>query len=318
MLTFKKILVPFDGSEHAKRALAKAVSLAQCCDGAKLYIITVDEDVSALSMNNLERAYINEQMQPIHFRPADKTLDEAKAAVPEGIEAEYIAKTGDPGMLIENTADQIGADLVVMGSRGLGALTGMLLGSVSNYLLTHVEAPVFISRKTKRQPLEGRCFLPPVQPIFSQVFLYFPHRKSDFSITKRKAVIMLDFKKILVPYDGSSHAKKALNQAISLAQCSDGAELYVATILNSTIPADDDPDQVDMAEVEKLIPENIPHKVLLEMGEPVPMLLYLAGEIGADLIITGSRGRGALKSLFMGSVSSGILKNAKCPVFIIK
>ena len=51
MLTFKKILVPFDGSEHAKRALAKAVSLAQCCDGAKLYIITVDEDVSALSMN---------------------------------------------------------------------------------------------------------------------------------------------------------------------------------------------------------------------------------------------------------------------------
>ena len=53
MLTFKKILVPFDGSEHAKRALAKAVSLAQCCDGAKLYIITVDEDVSALSMNNL-------------------------------------------------------------------------------------------------------------------------------------------------------------------------------------------------------------------------------------------------------------------------
>lgn len=52
-------------------------------------------------MNNLERAYINEQMQAIHFRPADKTLDEAKAAVPEGIEAEYIAKTGDPGMLIE-------------------------------------------------------------------------------------------------------------------------------------------------------------------------------------------------------------------------
>ena len=34
--------------------------------------------------------------------------------------------------------------MIIMGSRGLGALTGMLLGSVSNYLLTHVEAPVFI------------------------------------------------------------------------------------------------------------------------------------------------------------------------------
>ena len=76
---------------------------------------------------------------------------------------------------------------------------------------------------------------------------------------------MLDFKKILVPYDGSSHAKKALNKAISLAKCSDGAELYVATILNSTIPADDDPDQVDLAEVAKLIPEKLPHKDQLEM-----------------------------------------------------
>ena len=75
MLTFKKILVPFDGSEHAKRALAKAVSLAQCCDGAKLYIITVDEDVSALSMNNLERAYINEQMQACLLYTSDAADD---------------------------------------------------------------------------------------------------------------------------------------------------------------------------------------------------------------------------------------------------
>lgn len=144
MLTFKKILVPFDGSDHAKRALSRAISIAECCNDAKLYIISVDEDVSALSMNHLERAYINEQLQTIHFRPADKILEEAKALVPKGMEADYIAKTGDPGTLIETVANHIGADLIVMGSRGLGALTGMLLGSVSNYLLTHVEAPVFI------------------------------------------------------------------------------------------------------------------------------------------------------------------------------
>ena len=81
---------------------------------------------------------------------------------------------------------------------------------------------------------------------------------------------MLDFKKILVPYDGSSHAKKALNQAISLAQCSDGAELYVATILNSTILRMMIPTRSTWRKSKNSIPENIPHKVLLEMGEPVP------------------------------------------------
>ena len=162
-------------------------------------------------MNNLERAYINEQMQAIHFRPADKTLDEAKAAVPEGIEAEYIAKTGDPGMLIENTADQIGADLVVMGSRGLRPYGHaprfriQLPADPCGSACIHCE---IISRKTKRRPFRGRCFLPPVRPIFSQVFLYFPHRKLNFSITKRKAVIMLDFKRFSFPMTVPAMRKK--------------------------------------------------------------------------------------------------------------
>ena len=41
MLDYKRILVPYDGSEYAKRALDRAVSMARCCDGAKLFIATV-------------------------------------------------------------------------------------------------------------------------------------------------------------------------------------------------------------------------------------------------------------------------------------
>ena len=41
MLDYKRILVPYDGSEYAKRALDRAVSVARCCDGAKLFIATV-------------------------------------------------------------------------------------------------------------------------------------------------------------------------------------------------------------------------------------------------------------------------------------
>lgn len=46
MLDYKRILVPYDGSEYAKRALDRAVSVARCCDGAKLFIATVSADAA--------------------------------------------------------------------------------------------------------------------------------------------------------------------------------------------------------------------------------------------------------------------------------
>ncbi len=144
MLDFKKILVPYDGSAHAKKALNQAISIAKYCEGATLYVVSINEDVSALSMNNLERAYINEQLEAAHYNPGKANLKDAEAMIPEGMEAKFISKTGEPGVLLEHIADHVGADLIIMGSRGLGALSGMLLGSVSNYMLSHAKCPVFI------------------------------------------------------------------------------------------------------------------------------------------------------------------------------
>ena len=78
------------------------------------------------------------------------------------------------------------------------------------------------------------------------------------------------------------------------------------------------PGQVDLTEANSLIPDSIDHDLLFEIGEPVPMILYLAGQTKADLIIMGHRGRSTWKSLLMGSVSRDVLSNAKCPVIIIK
>ena len=81
---------------------------------------------------------------------------------------------------------------------------------------------------------------------------------------------------------------------------------------------EDFPGQIDLTEAEALIPDSMAHDLLFEIGEPVPMLLYLAGETKADLIIMGNRGRSTWKSLLMGSVSRDVLSNAKCPVIIVK
>ncbi len=138
---------------------------------------------------------------------------------------------------------------------------------------------------------------------------------------------MLPYKNILVPYDGSPYSKKALHYAIAFAGCCENASLYIATvssggsalsIANEGRPLETDDGQVDLAEADKMVPEEIPHKVIFEIGETIPMLLYVAGEVHADLIIMGNRGRSHVKSLLLGSVSSELMKKAKCPVFIIK
>ena len=139
---------------------------------------------------------------------------------------------------------------------------------------------------------------------------------------------MISYKKILVPYDGSEHAKKALQQAVDLAQAS-GGELCIASVCN-IVSVMSNFDQVsiaegclttqlsqdlekqcraDLAEAEAMVPE---------VGSPGPVLLQLADELECDLVVMGSRGLGPLKGIFMGSVSSYLVSRAKCPVLIVK
>ena len=144
---------------------------------------------------------------------------------------------------------------------------------------------------------------------------------------------MLEFKKILVPYDGSSFAKKALAAASDLAALIPGAELFIATVAPAEEPkekvritksaaADEpppkNPGEILLAEADKLVPEGIPRHLILRVGDPGEELVTLTLQNPFDLIIMGSRGRGALKSLLMGSVSSHLVSNVKCSVWIIK
>lgn len=144
MLPFKKILVPYDGSEYSKRALAHAVTIAGESDHPKLYVVSVEEDHSDISANNMEREFIKEQMHSIHYSPAQDNLDEAKAQIPPALDTDYIPRRGVATEILEKLAEHIGPDLIIMGSRGHGALAGMLLGSVSNHMLAHAKCPVCI------------------------------------------------------------------------------------------------------------------------------------------------------------------------------
>ncbi|MBR6906295.1 MAG: universal stress protein, partial [Selenomonadaceae bacterium] len=71
-------------------------------------------------------------------------LERAQQMVPSGIETETISETGSPAVVILDVAESLKADLIVMGSRGLGVVKGVLLGSVSQYIVEQSECPVLV------------------------------------------------------------------------------------------------------------------------------------------------------------------------------
>lgn len=125
---YKKILVPVDGSEGGWKALAAAKEVAEA-GKAELVVMTVVQVFAGASIMPIpvESGKINEELSNI----ADDILAQAKEKV-GGVKAEFVAAPGRPSKVIVDTVKKSGADLVVIGSRGLSGLAEFFLGSVSS------------------------------------------------------------------------------------------------------------------------------------------------------------------------------------------
>ena len=71
-------------------------------------------------------------------------MERAGNIVPMGVEYELFLETGAPAAVILEYEEKINADLIVMGSRGLGVVKGVLLGSVSQYIIERAKVPVLV------------------------------------------------------------------------------------------------------------------------------------------------------------------------------
>lgn len=134
-----KALVPVDGSENALRALRHAIKMAQ--DGAldELHILNVQPpvggDVSTFVGSTTVKDYHREEAEKA-LASAKKLLDEAKIAYKAHI------TVGTPGECIAEIAKRHKVDKIIMGTRGLGSLGGLLLGSVATDVIKRADVPV--------------------------------------------------------------------------------------------------------------------------------------------------------------------------------
>lgn len=139
---FSKILVGVDGSKCAKRAFDAAVEMARS-GGAKLLVVCVVQPPARVSSRKETVA----RFVGILEREAKLILaDYAEEADRKGVKTETLVAKGNPAKIILYTANAEKVDLVVVGSRGLGGVRGLLLGSVSSAIVRSSKVPVLVAK----------------------------------------------------------------------------------------------------------------------------------------------------------------------------
>jgi nucleotide-binding universal stress UspA family protein len=280
----RKILLATDGSEDAELAGLAAASLSVEA-GAELHVVHVWQSVPHPVV---DAEYYEEEAARILKVQAERVAD-AGAAVRE---AHLVM--GPPVDAILDLGEEIGADLLVVGSRGHGTLGRLIQGSVSEGVVHHATRPVLVLRG-------GEDAWPP--------------------------------ERVVIGEDGSEAAKKAGEMASSISELF-GARCILVRAYSEFPKTDrvgrtSDPRAVDDAlrQAERELHERT--EELARLAGRRPRMKLAAGDAAvaileetreADtaptLIAVGSRGLGLTRRLRLGSVSTKVLRTAEGPVLV--
>jgi nucleotide-binding universal stress UspA family protein len=300
-----KILLATDGSDEAASAARAAAELSEetGSDVHVCYVLPTEAEVVGRHFYSEEiRESVIEQAK----RDARSFLEEQAQRVSSegGKVAETHLRVGRPDKEILRLAGVLEAGTIVIGSRGLGAVGRALMGSVSDSVVRHAHCPVMVVRG---------------EPVV------FPT-------------------KVLLATDGSREAELAARTAADLAQKTD-SELHMVHVFGiAPVGPPVYPEATDLQSVEyeaeaeerQRISEQRAREVLeaevekarsaggmvaqahLIEGRVAPEIVALAEEIGAGLIVMGSRGRGGIRRALLGSVPESVVRHAHCPVFVVR
>ncbi len=132
----RNILVAYDGGEPAHRALELAVDLAKRFEASLAVVSVVPVHPGRSRIDAWDETATHDQQ-----------LAEAREILAgHGVVAEMIEPSGDPATAIERVAEMGRFDTIVVGSRGLGSISRLMRGSVSEHVATHANTTVVIAR----------------------------------------------------------------------------------------------------------------------------------------------------------------------------
>jgi nucleotide-binding universal stress UspA family protein len=146
---FKSIVVGTDGSETAREAVEQAIGLAKAV-GASIELVSAFEPTPSVRLRRQAREAPRDAQWTVNPREdVEATLREASEAIERaGVAVTPYAREGDPADAILDVAEERGADLIVVGNKGMTGARRFLLGSVPNRVSHHAPCSVLIIRTT--------------------------------------------------------------------------------------------------------------------------------------------------------------------------
>lgn len=148
LVTFRRVLVAIDGSENAQRALEAAVEMAKGLKAELLigHVIYVPALSWTIGMpgSTVPTDKIEEDAERVGRQLVSKAVKFAKDAGIASPRDEMVTKLASPAQGIVELAEQEGADVVVLGTRGLGGFRKLLMGSVANSVLHYANCSVLV------------------------------------------------------------------------------------------------------------------------------------------------------------------------------
>lgn len=266
------ILVSLDGSDLAEAALPPALAIV-LPGGADIHLLTV-----ALTYD----IPVSAQLDTVTRTSLGKTQFELQSRIP-GVTQTTLA--GDPAEQISKHASKIDADLIVMATHGRSGFKKLLLGSVSDKVLTQAKVPVLLVKENQ----DGR------------------HRP-----TYEPASIS----RILVPLDGNEAGAAAAPYGMAMANLLNAEAVLVYV---------DEGEGVDRAKAQaekvaaRFDEEGLTASVRSASGEPGPVIAKLASEEPESMVVMSSlSATGIARGTHRGSVTDYVVKNCVAPVLVVR
>ena len=148
-MDYSNILIPIDGSEDAKYASRVAADLTKAIPGKEMLHLL--HCVSPIP--NLIGGGQREKLMQEYQEEAERIFAAAKTILAEtGNDCKTYIRYGETAPTITETAKELGCTLIIMGTRGVNELAGVVLGSVSHAVLQHATVPVLLVNGKKALP----------------------------------------------------------------------------------------------------------------------------------------------------------------------